>query len=81
MNVDLIDPHASPKEFEHEYGHILAAEPTGKYDAIIVAVNHAEYMNKPESYFKELMHDGKGVFVDLKGVYKDQIHDLEYWSL
>jgi UDP-N-acetyl-D-galactosamine dehydrogenase len=34
-----------------------------------------------ESYFKGLLKDGAGVFVDVKGIYKGKISDLEYWSL
>ena len=33
-----------------------------------------------EAYFKSIMTD-KGVFVDLKGVYKNKFADLDYWSL
>ena len=66
---------------EHEYGVSLISEASNDYDAVIVAVNHKEYLNLDESYFKGLLKDGKGVFVDVKGIYKDQINDLEYWSL
>ena len=81
VQVDLIDPHASSQEMEHEYGVSLMPEASNDYDAVIVAVNHKEYLNLDESYFKALLKDGKGVFVDVKGIYKDQINDLEYWSL
>lgn len=80
VKVDLVDPHASSEEMEHEYGVGLVE--TGKnYDAIIVAVNHKDYKNLDESYFKSLMKDSQGVFVDIKGIYKGKIKDLEYWSL
>jgi hypothetical protein len=36
-------------------------------------------MTEPE--FKNLLKDGKGVFVDVKGIFKGKINDLEYWSL
>jgi UDP-N-acetyl-D-galactosamine dehydrogenase len=51
------------------------------YDAIIVAVNHKEYIDLNENYFKGILKDEKGVFVDVKGIYKGKINDLEYWSL
>lgn len=80
VKVDLVDPHASSDEMLHEYGVPLTT--IGKdYDAIIVAVNHKDYKNLDEAYFKSLLKDGKGVFVDIKGIYKGKIHDLEYWSL
>ena len=28
-----------------------------------------------------LLVDEKGVFVDIKGIYRNKINDLEYWSL
>ena len=81
VSVDLIDPHASSTEMEHEYGVSLISSASNDYDAIIVAVNHKEYLDLNESYFKSLLKDGKGVFVDVKGIYKNKISDLEYWSL
>jgi UDP-N-acetyl-D-glucosamine/UDP-N-acetyl-D-galactosamine dehydrogenase len=80
VKVDLVDPHASSAEMEHEYG-VGLVEIGKNYDAIIVAVNHKDYKNLDEAYFKSLMKDNQGVFVDIKGIYKGKIKDLEYWSL
>lgn len=80
VKVDLVDPHASSDEMLHEYGVGLVE--TGKdYDAVIVAVNHREYRNLDEAYFKSILKDGKGVFVDIKGMFLGKIKDLEYWCL
>jgi len=79
--IDVIDPHADSKELFSEYGFNLKSEPTNDYDAVIVAVNHKEYSNLSENDFKDMMKDGKGVFVDLKGIYRNKIKDLTYWSL
>jgi len=81
INVDVIDPHADSSEMEHEYGIGLTTNLRSDYDAIIMAVNHSEYMHYNEAYFKSLLKDGKGVFVDVKGIYRGQVSDLEYWSL
>jgi UDP-N-acetyl-D-galactosamine dehydrogenase len=81
INVDVIDPHADSSEMEHEYGVALATDIRKDYDAIILAVNHREYCQFDENYFKEMMKDGKGVFVDVKGIYRGKINDLTYWSL
>ena len=81
VKVDLVDPHASSDEMEHEYGIPLAASIDQDYDAVIVAVNHAEYLKLDESYFQSVLKDKNGVFVDVKGIYKDQMNELEYWSL
>ncbi len=81
VHVDVIDPHASSKEMDHEYGVKLVENAGSDYDAVIVAVNHDEYANKTEDDFKKYFKNGHGVFIDVKGIYKDQIEDLEYWSL
>ncbi len=81
MAVDIVDPHASSEEMEKEYGVSLLKQPSTNYDAIIVAVNHQEYLTLNEDYFKSLFKDGKGVFIDVKGIYQSKIKDLEYWSL
>ena len=79
-HVEIVDPHASSADYQEEYGYAITTEITGKYDAVIVAVNHKEYCSLDEAYFKSIMTD-KGVFVDLKGVYKNKFTDLDYWSL
>jgi UDP-N-acetyl-D-galactosamine dehydrogenase len=81
VHVDLVDPHASSEEMVHEYGIGLIEKAGTDYDAIIVAVNHKEYKNMNENDFKALLKDGKGVFVDVKGIFKGKINELEYWSL
>jgi len=81
VHVDLIDPHASSDEMKHEYGVGLLEKAANDYDAIIVAVNHKEYQQMVESDFKGMLTDGSGVFVDVKGIFKNKIKDLEYWSL
>ena len=78
--VEIVDPHADSEEYKEEYGYEITPEPTGKYDAIIVAVNHDEYLNLDETYFKNLMTE-IGVFVDIKGIYRNKFKELDYWSL
>ncbi|MBI9062295.1 MAG: nucleotide sugar dehydrogenase [Marinilabiliaceae bacterium] len=79
IDVEVADPHASSEELLHEYGYGLS-EISGKYNGVIVAVNHEEYVNLDEDYFKSILVDN-GVFVDVKGSYRDKIKDLTYWSL
>jgi UDP-N-acetyl-D-galactosamine dehydrogenase len=78
--VDVIDPHADSDELKHEYNFELAAAPSGKYDAIIVAVNHKEYINYSEADFVKWIGDD-GVLVDIKGIFRKKISKLSYWSL
>jgi len=81
IDVDLVDPYASSDEMKHEYGVALVDQPGKDYNAIIVAVNHEKYIKMTEADFKSLMKGGDGVLVDVKGLYKGMINDLEYWSL
>ena len=80
VKVDTIDPHAVPEEFLHEYNLPLGKEATGKYDAVIVAVNHKEYCNLSEDFFKSITTD-KAALIDIKGIYRNKIKGLTYWSL
>ena len=79
-NVEVIDPHASSEEMMEEYMVDLVQEATGTYDAVIVAVNHKEYANLPESFFTNLM-DEKGILIDVKGIYRNTFKSLIYWGL
>ncbi len=78
--VHTIDPHASSEEVHHEYGYNLAEKIEPPYDAIIVAVNHKEYTQYSEEDFVKLS-TAKGILVDVKGIYRNKINKLAYWSL
>ena len=80
LNVEVVDPHASAEEFEEEYGHEMVKSPGKDYDAIILTVCHKEYSNLEVSYFHSLLNK-KGVFIDIKGIYKGKMNDVIYWSL
>src|SRR5690606_8235803 len=66
INVHVTDPYAEHDELMHEYGYGLN-EIEKDYDAVIVAVNHDEYVRHDEDYFKSIAKD-KAIFVDIKGV-------------
>jgi UDP-N-acetyl-D-glucosamine/UDP-N-acetyl-D-galactosamine dehydrogenase len=78
--VDVIDPGAGRHEVMEEYSIDLKAQPTGKYDAIILAVSHKEYVKLEESYFAPLLNKD-GIIVDVKGVLRGRIKNHTYWSL
>lgn len=80
VNCDVVDAYADHDEVMKEYGVDMSKEPTGKYDAIIVAVNHKPYMELTEDYFKGISAEN-GILVDVKGVMRGKIKDLTYWSL
>jgi UDP-N-acetyl-D-galactosamine dehydrogenase len=80
VNVEVVDPHADSEELHHEYGFGLTGKIGKGYDAVIVAVNHQEYLDLDESYFRSILSEG-GVLVDVKGIYRRKIKGLTYWSL
>ena len=48
IQVEVVDPHASPEEVSEEYGLDLSEEINGPYHAVVVAVNHEEYLGMDE---------------------------------
>ena len=80
IKVEIIDPGASKHEVKEEYGINLKDKPSGKYDAVILAVSHDEYINLDESYFTPLLNKD-GILVDVKGILRGKIKKLTYWSL
>jgi len=79
VKVEIVDPHAKNEELKHEYGFGLSKLGKG-YDGVIVAVNHQEYKKLDEKYFKSILSI-KGVLVDVKGIYRNHIKGITYWSL
>jgi UDP-N-acetyl-D-glucosamine/UDP-N-acetyl-D-galactosamine dehydrogenase len=80
VHVEVVDPYASAEELQHEYGFNLVEKPASDYDAVIVAVNHKQYLELDDAYFKTITNQ-QAVLVDVKGIYRDKIRELTYWSL
>ncbi|MCB9257375.1 MAG: nucleotide sugar dehydrogenase [Chitinophagales bacterium] len=80
VNVDVVDAHAEKEEMKHEYGIDLKENIDKDYDAIIVAVNHNKYLHLDEAYFKSITGED-AILVDIKGIFRGKINDLDYWSL
>jgi UDP-N-acetyl-D-galactosamine dehydrogenase len=80
VNVEVMDPYANSEELQHEYGFGLVEASANDYDAVIVAVNHKQYLELDEAYFNNITSD-RAVLIDVKGIYRDKIRDLTYWSL
>lgn len=78
--VEVTDPHASASELKREYGFDLTEDIADDYNAVVVAVSHKEYKDLDEDYFKSITAK-KAVLVDLKGLYRNRINELTYWSL
>jgi UDP-N-acetyl-D-galactosamine dehydrogenase len=79
INVDVVDPHASSHELEHEYGFGLATDTATDYDAVIVTVPHNDYKLLDDAYFAGITTP-KGMVADLKGIYRRKIISRTYWS-
>ena len=81
VKVDVVDPMANSKDIKDEYGFELTDKPGDDYDAVVVAVNHDQYIGFDEAYFKTLMKSVKnGILIDIKGIYRNKIKELTYWS-
>jgi UDP-N-acetyl-D-galactosamine dehydrogenase len=78
--VDVIDPGVSSHEVEKEYGFELKKIPSGKYEAVILAVSHKEYLNLDETFFTPILSK-EGIIVDVKGILRGRIKNHTYWSL
>ncbi|HEX5003451.1 MAG TPA: nucleotide sugar dehydrogenase [Bacteroidia bacterium] len=80
VNTEVIDPHASSEELMEEYGFGLVDKPGTGYDAVVVAVNHKEYLQLDENYFNQICSP-EAVIIDLKGIMRGKITKFKYWSL
>ena len=80
QQIDVVDPYASSHEVFEEYGFSLKEQVDDKYDAIIVAVSHKDYISLDSEYFKSIAAKGC-VFVDVKGIFRQLRDKFTYWSL
>ena len=80
LNVDIVDPHASSEELQHEYGFSLTDKIAENYDAVIVTVPHDSYKSFDDGYFSSITKP-YALIADLKGTYKNVIKSRPYWSL
>ena len=81
IHVHVTDPFASPNEVAHEYNLTLVDNISSDYDAVIVAVNHEEYVSKDADWFKSIMKENP-ILVDIKAVFEEKnLPGIEYWRL
>ena len=80
VTVDVTDPYADPLEIKNEYGFDMKKENGENYDVVIVAVNHEQYVNLSEDYFKSICSKDAILF-DIKGIFRNKINKMTYWSL
>lgn len=80
LDVDFYDPHAAPEEVKHEYGLDMASDISRGYDTVVLAVSHDIFKNYTEEFYLSITTPG-ALFADLKGMYRNKISKLNYWSL
>jgi UDP-N-acetyl-D-galactosamine dehydrogenase len=72
VNVTIFDPWANPDEVQHEYGVTSRKDkPKEKFDALILAVSHKEFLNMN---LKNLLNE-TAVFYDVKGCISEDFVD------
>ena len=80
MQVDVVDPEANPTEVRQHYGIEMTPSTKNDYDAVIVAVSHDAYMNLEETDYNMMMKPD-AFMMDIKGIMKDKITGMDYFSL
>lgn len=80
VKVDVTDPLAESHEVKEEYGFELCSKLANDYDAVIIAVNHKEYIGYTEEFFATILTP-QGIITDVKGIYRGKIKKFGYWSL
>ena len=79
IKVDVVDPHGCPNEIVNEYKIRIIDEPAGKYDIIVLAVVHQEYIKLMPEDFQKFSKDEVHMF-DIKGVL-ERANFKNYWRL
>jgi UDP-N-acetyl-D-galactosamine dehydrogenase len=72
MNVDIYDPHADKHEVKDEYGVDLVETISEKYDAIILAVSHKEFL---ELDMRAICSSKDSIIYDIKSFLERSIVD------
>ena len=80
IHVDVEDPYAETEEVLEEYGLHLVRKATNGYDAVIITVPHAPYLEMSDADFAAITHPN-ALIADLKGIFKNKITSRKYWSL
>lgn len=80
VKASVYDPHADPEEVKKAYGINMMKSMGKGYDAVVVAVAHKQMRKMTEKDFLALTYPG-ALLVDIKGLYRGRIKEMNYWSL
>ena len=72
LMVDIYDPHANEKEVQTQYGISLTSQLEKKYDAVIHAVNHIEFM---KINYANLKKNKNSIIYDVKSTLNRNLVD------
>ena len=75
-NITVYDPWANADRVEHEYGVQLTSSSLetlqGKYDAVVLAVAHKEFVSLD---IRSFLKNGNGIVYDVKGILDREVID------
>ncbi len=71
IEVDVMDSRAKEQDVQREYGLELISVPKKKYEVLIIAVAHDEYVHESFDNWKGFLTDNPIIF-DVRSIYKDQ---------
>ena len=75
LEVDVYDPWVDPDDARREYGLEMISFPAeGRYDGIVLAVGHRDFIDMPEGHIRKFMKD-KAVLFDVKNILPPQQSD------
>ncbi|MDA9708150.1 nucleotide sugar dehydrogenase [Alphaproteobacteria bacterium] len=79
--IDCYDPRVDQAELERKY-NLKINKPKGKYDCVIVAVAHKEFIKMNERNILKLVKDNSYI-IDIKGIWNKKISSKlkNYWCL
>jgi len=80
LQVDVVDPYADADALHEDYQIILLKEPSGKYDAIVLAVAHKPFLDYDNAKLQSWAQF-PALLVDIKGLFRKKAEGFEYWSL
>ena len=81
-DVEVADPLADPDEVRREHGLTLTKPNGGRYDIVVGAVAHSDYVSLSSPELERLLAPA-GTLADLKGMWRDRELDpaIDRWSL
>lgn len=77
--IDIVDPVASKTDAKSLYGIEPHDEAVGVYDAIVVAVSHAQFRTLGQEFFDAHLRKG-GVLTDVYNLFRS-VNGFNIWSL